>query len=75
MQSLFDTYPVTKDEVTERLYSFGYSYRKFKLMQDLVDGVQENETLIRGDVNRDGKIDISDATLIQMFAAEVIDKF
>ena len=44
-------------------------------MQDLVDGVQENETLIRGDVNRDGKIDISDATLIQMFAAEVIDKF
>ena len=75
VQSLFDTYPVTKDEVTERLYSFGYSYRKFKLMQDLVDGVQENETLIRGDVNRDGKIDISDATLIQMFAAEVIDKF
>ncbi|MBQ2469828.1 MAG: hypothetical protein II514_01450 [Ruminococcus sp.] len=30
---------------------------------------------LAGDVNRDGKVDINDATLIQQFAAEIIEHF
>ena len=75
VQSLFDRYPVSKDEVMELLYSWNFSYQYFTKMRALVEDVQENETLIRGDVNRDGVIDVSDATLVQMFAAEVITRF
>ena len=34
-----------------------------------------SDGVLRGDVNLDGKVDVTDATLVQMSAAELIDKF
>ena len=75
VQALFDDNGVTKKEVLEVLYDRNFEFDKFSKMLDLVNGVQENTDLVKGDVNGDGKVDITDATFIQLFAAKAIDHF
>lgn len=39
------------------------------------DGVTAKSDVMIGDVNGDGKIDVTDVTLIQKYVAEIIDHF
>lgn len=71
-----DELEVTFDEVRETLYYYGLNYETYKRAEEILNNADRDYMdIIKGDVNRDGVVDILDATWIQKLSVDKITSF